>query len=55
VALDSVPLFTNRLALVCREDVATYERLQDLHCLLKARLQYLQKAHPHLERLSLLP
>jgi DNA-binding transcriptional LysR family regulator len=55
VALDSVPLFTNRLALVCREDLATYERLQDLHCLLKARLQYLQKAHPHLERLSLLP
>ena len=55
VALDSVSLFTNRLALVCREDVATYERVQDLHCLLKTRLQYLQKAQPHLERLSLLP
>jgi hypothetical protein len=55
VALDSVPLFTNRLAMVCREDVATYERVQDLHCLLKIRLQYLQKSHAHLERLRLLP
>ena len=55
VTLDALPLFTNRLALVCREDVATYERVQDLHCLLKTRLQYIQKSHPHLERLRLLP
>ncbi|MEB3303189.1 MAG: hypothetical protein VKK99_01195 [Cyanobacteriota bacterium] len=55
VALDSLPLFTNRLALVCRVDVAAYERVQDLHCLLKLRLQYLQKSHPQLERLQLLP
>lgn len=55
VALDSLPLFTNRLAIVCREDVATYERVQDLCCLLKTRLQYIQKSHPHLERLRLLP
>jgi hypothetical protein len=55
VALDAVPLFTNRLALVCREDVASYERVQELHCLLKTRLHYIQKAHPYLERLHLLP
>ena len=55
VALDAVPLFTNRLALVCREDVATYERVQDLHCLLKTRLLYIKRSHPHLERLRLLP
>ena len=55
VALDSLPLFTNRLALVCREDVATYDRVQELYCLINARLQYLQKVHPLLEKLRLLP
>ena len=55
VELNSLPLFTNGLALVCREDVAGYERVQDLYCLLKTRLQYLQRAHPHLEKLRLRP
>jgi hypothetical protein len=55
VALDSLPLFTNGVALVCREDVASYERVQDLYCLLKTRLQYLQSAHPHLEKICLRP
>lgn len=55
VVLDSLPLFTNGVALVCREDVAGYERVQDLYCLLKTRLQYLQRAHPHLEKLRLRP
>lgn len=55
VSLDSPPLFVNRLALVCRADVSEHARVQDLHCLLKARLQHLQSHHPHLERLKLLP
>ncbi len=54
VPLDSGPLFTNRLALVCRADVAENTKLQDLHCLLLARLQHLQSRHPQLERLRLL-
>lgn len=54
VPLDSGPLFTNRLALVCRSDVGEHARLQDLHCLLMARLQHLQSHHPQLERLQLL-
>jgi hypothetical protein len=52
--IDSGPLFTNRLALVCRTDVGEHPRLQDLHCLLMARLQHLQSRHPQLERLRLL-
>ncbi len=52
--LDSGPLFTNGLALVCRADVSEKARLQDLHCLLLARLQHLRNRHPELERLRLL-
>lgn len=55
VPLDSLSLFTNRLALVCRADVGEHARLQDLHCLLTARLQHLHRRHPRLERLQLLP
>lgn len=55
VSLDSEPLFVNQLALVCRADVSEHARVQELHCLLKARLQQLQSHHPHLERLKLLP
>jgi len=51
--LDSGPLFTNRLALVCRADVGEHARLQDLHCLLLARLQHLKSHHPELDRLQL--
>ena len=54
VPLDSGPLFTNRLALVCRSDVSGNGRLQDLHCLLLARLHHLRSRHPQLERLQLL-
>lgn len=54
VPLNSAPLFTNRLALVFLADVAEHARVQDLHCLLKSRLQHLQ-AFPQLERLKLLP
>lgn len=54
VPLDSGPLFTNRLALVCRSDVGEHAKLQDLHCLLMARLQHLQSRHPQLSRLQLL-
>jgi hypothetical protein len=53
VALDSGPLFTNRLALVCRADVGEHPRLHDLHCLLLTRLQHLKSRHPELERLQL--
>jgi hypothetical protein len=53
--LKSLPLFSNRLALVCRADVGEHARIQDLHCLLKSRLQHLQIHHPHLEGLKLLP
>jgi hypothetical protein len=35
--------------------VATYDRVQELYCLIKTRLQYLQKVHPLLETLRLLP
>lgn len=52
-ALDSGPLFTNRLALVCRADVGEHPRLQDLHCLVLARLQHLKRRHPELDRLQL--
>jgi hypothetical protein len=55
VPLETLPLFSNRLALVCRADVGEHARLQDLHCLLLARLQYLQRRQPALERLQLLP
>ncbi|MEB3259580.1 MAG: hypothetical protein VKP63_03020 [Cyanobacteriota bacterium] len=51
--LDSGPLFTNRLALVCRADVGEHAKLQDLHCLLLARLQHLKSHHPCLDRLQL--
>ena len=54
VPLDSGPLFTNRLALVCRSDVADHPQPQELHCLLVARLQHLQRHHPQLARLQLL-
>jgi hypothetical protein len=54
VPLDSGPLFTNRLALVCRSDVGEHAKLQDLHCLLMARLQHLQSRHPQLRKLQLL-
>lgn len=54
VALDSGPLFTNGLALVCRADLSEHARLQDLHCLLLARLQHLKSRHPQLERLRVL-
>ena len=54
VPLDSGPLFTNRLALVCRSDVGEHAKLQDLHCLLIARLQHLQSRHAELGRLQLL-
>ncbi len=49
--LDSGPLFTSRLALICRADVAEHAKLQDLHCLLLARLQHLKSHYPSLERL----
>jgi hypothetical protein len=52
--LNTGPLFINKLALVCRSDVAEHARLQDLHCLLIARLQHLKNRHPQLERLQLL-
>ncbi|MFM7641446.1 MAG: hypothetical protein ACKO45_07835 [Cyanobium sp.] len=55
VPLDMAPLFSNRLALVCRADVAEHARVQDLHCLMKARLQQLQSQHPRLDRLKVLP
>jgi hypothetical protein len=55
VPLDSLSLFSNRLALVCRADVGEHARLQDLHCLLLARLQHLHSRHPQLERLQPLP
>ncbi|MEB3156569.1 MAG: LysR family transcriptional regulator [Cyanobacteriota bacterium] len=51
--LDSGPLFTNRLALVCRADVGDHPKLQELHCLLLARLQHLKSHHPELDRLQL--
>jgi len=54
VSLDSGPLFTNRLALVCRSDMGKHARLQDLQCLLMARLQQLQSQHSQLDRLQLL-
>jgi len=54
VPLDTGPLFTNRLALVCRADVGEHAKLHDLHCLLMARLQHLQSRHPQLESLQLL-
>ncbi|MEB3317674.1 MAG: hypothetical protein VKO39_05980 [Cyanobacteriota bacterium] len=54
VPLDTGPLFTNRLALVCRADVGEHVKLQDLHCLLMARLQHLKSRHPQLDSLQLL-
>ena len=54
VSLDSGPLFTNRLSLVCRSDLSEYACLQDLHCLLLDRLRHLQSHHPSLEKLQLL-
>jgi DNA-binding transcriptional LysR family regulator len=53
VPLDTGPLFTNRLALVCRADVGEHARLQDLHCLLMLRLQHLKSRHPELDTLKL--
>lgn len=55
VPLDAPPLFSNRLALVCREDVAQHARVLELYCLLKARLQHL-RGRDHLpDGLTLIP
>jgi hypothetical protein len=53
--LATEPLLTNRLALVCRADVAEHARVQDLHCLLGLRLRHLKSHCPSLEKLILLP
>jgi hypothetical protein len=55
VPLDAAPLFCNRLALVCRADVSEHARVQDLHCLLMARLQHLHSHHHLLDGLRLTP
>lgn len=55
VSLDIDPLFVNQLAIVCRADVSEHSRVQELHCLMKARLQQLQSHYPELGRLRLLP
>lgn len=55
VAIDTEPLFFNRLALVLREDISEHGPVQDLHCMLKSRLQHLQSHYAALERLKLLP
>jgi len=55
VPLDAAPLFRNRLALVCRADVSEHTRVQELHCLLMARLHHLRSHHHLLDGLSLIP
>lgn len=52
--LDSGPLFTNRLALVCRADVGENARVQDLPGLLLDRLLQLRGPHHPLDHLQLL-
>jgi hypothetical protein len=54
VPLDTGPLFTNRLVLVCRTDVSEFARVQDLHRLLLDRLQHLRSHDPRLDRLQLI-
>ena len=52
--IDAPPLFTNRIALVVRADVGEHARVQDLYCLLKARLLQLKTRYADFERLKLL-
>ncbi|MEB3334101.1 MAG: hypothetical protein VKP70_03870 [Cyanobacteriota bacterium] len=54
VPLDTGPLFTNRLVLVCRTDLSECPRVQDLHGLLLDRLQELLNHQPRLEGLVLI-
>ncbi len=55
IGIDCEPLFFNRIALVLREDISEQGRVQELHCLLKSRLQHLQGRLTSLERLKLIP
>ncbi|MFN9631474.1 MAG: hypothetical protein ACK59A_14785 [Cyanobacteriota bacterium] len=54
VPLDTGPLFTNRLVLVCRSDVSESPRVQELHRVLLDRLQDLRRHQPRLDSLQLI-
>lgn len=55
VPVDAPPLLSNRLALVSRADVSDHAQVQELRCLLLARLQHLSSHHLLLDGLNLFP